>query len=50
MWIANAGNNKVQAYKMPKSGRLRSLDLSGVDFGLFLNGVFEYEAEVSNDV
>jgi len=50
MWFSDSYTGKVFAFSMPESGRLRLLKLSGVDFGPFLNGVFEYEAEVANDV
>ena len=40
----------IYAYRMPVSARLNNLELSGVDFGMFLSGVTSYEADVANDV
>ena len=50
MWVVDKDSSNIYAYTMPVSARLRKLELSGIDFGLFLTGKFDYEATVANDV
>ena len=50
MWMSDSGGTLIRAFSMPESARLRLLKLSDVDIRPFLPAIFEYEAEVANDV
>ncbi len=46
MWVTNYRTNyseKIYAYNMPTSAALRSLSVSGAEFGVFQTGIFSYE-------
>ncbi len=42
MWVVDHQDEKIYAYNMPVSSALKSLSISGVDFGLFQTGIFAY--------
>ncbi|WP_419944339.1 cadherin-like beta sandwich domain-containing protein [Candidatus Poriferisodalis sp.] len=52
LWVADSGKSsddgesRLFAYRMPDSALLRSLSLSGVDFGVFSAGRFSYSVRV----
>ncbi len=50
MWMSDSQGTLIRAFSMPERARLRLLKLTDVEVRPFLPAIFDYEAEVANDV